>query len=210
VTDRLIYGVESDLEIGNTLSNSYVRTGSGIEPVPQKTDQITASAADARLDYVFADPQQSRASGEVIMASGDHDRESTNNTFGGAPPGTRDLAYNGFGLLNTGLAFAPDVSNVLIGRIGGSMQPFNSYALFRKLEVGSDIFLFDKFLERAPIDEPTTGGRYLGWEPDVFMNWQITSDVTLAMRYGAFIPGHIIESSNKVRQLFFTGVTVAF
>jgi hypothetical protein len=42
------------------------------------------------------------------------------------------------------------------------------------------------------------------------MNWQITSDLTLAMRYGAFVPGDKITSSDKVRQLFFTGVTLAF
>ena len=36
---------------------------------------------------------------------------------------------------------------------------------------------------RTPDDE-----RFLGWEPDVFLNWQITSDLTLAVRYGIFFP----------------------
>jgi hypothetical protein len=210
VTDHLAYGVEGALELGNTLSNSYLRTSSGITPVPQKVAQINSFAADYRLDYAYADPHDSRTSAELIMASGDHDREITNNTFGGVKPGTRDLAFNGFGLLNTGLAFSPDVSNVLILRVGASTDPFNSSPLFRKLEVGVDGFVFDKYLEQAPIDEPTANGRFLGWEPDFFMNWQITSDVTLAMRYGIFEPGDKILSSNKNRQLFFTGVTVAF
>ena len=34
---------------------------------------------------------------------------------------------------------------------------------------------------------PTTH-RYLGVEPDVYVNWQVTSDVTVALRYGVFVP----------------------
>ena len=210
VSDRLLYGVEGALENGNTLSNSYVRTSGGIASAPQKKAAIVAFAGDGRLDYVFPDTHQTRASAELIVASGDHDREVTNNTFGGVRPGTKDLAFNGFGLLNTGLAFAPDVSNVMIERVGISTEPFNAYSWFRKFEVGADVFIFGKYLEEAPIDEPTSGGRYLGWEPDFFVNWQITSDVTLAMRYGNFFPSDRILSGDRVRQLFFTGVTVAF
>jgi Alginate export len=211
LNDRLAYGVEGTLENGNNLSNSYVRTSSGIMPVPQRTEAITAFAADGRLDYIFPEPHNTRASLELTGASGDHDRDvSTNDTFGGVRPGTKDLAFNGFGLLNTGLAFGPDVSNVLITRAGVSSDLFNDVPLFRKLELGVDVFMYDKYLEQAPIDEPTDPGRYLGWEPDFFLNWQITSDVTFAARFGDFIPGDKILSSNRDRELFFTGVTIAF
>jgi hypothetical protein len=213
LNDRLAYGFEADLEQGNTLSNSYIRTSSGIMPVTQKREDILAFAGDGRLDYVFPDPHNTRASTEVIFASGDHSRDtSTNTTFGGVKPGTKDLAYNGFGLLNTGLAFAPDVSNILIGRVGVSTQPFNAMPIFKKLELGADAFIYSKYLERAPIDEPTSDGPggYLGWEPDFFMNWQITSDLTLAMRYGVFEPSDRISTNTKARQLLFTGVTFAF
>ena len=43
-----------------------------------------------------------------------------------------------------------------------------------------------------PIDEVTSDDRYLGWEPDVYINWQVTSDVTFAFRYGVFFPGTAI------------------
>ena len=208
--DRIVYGAEGVLEGGHTLSNSFLRSSSGVTPIPSSRDAIRAFAGDGRLDYVFADPHNSRASAEVIFASGDHARGTTNTTFNGNPPGRRDLAFNGFGLLNTGLAFAPQVSNVIVTRFGVSTDPLNNFSAFRKLEVGADFFIFDKYLERAPIDEPTSSGRYLGWEPDFFLNWQITSDLTLAMRYGLFFPGDKIQSSDKTRQLFFTGVTLAF
>jgi hypothetical protein len=214
LTDHLDYAVEGTLEGGNGLSNSYVINGTTATAVHQQEDTIRAFAADARLDYLFVDPHNTRLTGEVILASGDHYRQaSTNDTFGGNRPGKTDTAFNGFGLLNTGLAFAPDVSNVMVSRLGLSTQPFNQCEFFRKLEVGGDLFMYDKFLEDAPIDEQTQSGRYLGWEPDLFVNWQITSDLTFVTRYGVFFPGNEVgdvTGSNRTRQLFFTGVTLAF
>jgi hypothetical protein len=211
LTDHLDYGVEGTLEGGTGLSNSFV--GNTSAPVKQQEDTIRAFAADARIDYVFADPHNTRLTGEEIMASGsDYRFSSTNDTFGGNRPGKTDMAFNGFGLLNTGLAFSPDISNVLISRIGLSTQPLNQFELFRKLEVGGDVFLYDKYLENAPVDETTQSGRYLGWEPDLFVNWQITSDLTFVTRYGVFFPGNEVgfASGDRTRQLFFTGVTLAF
>ena len=44
----------------------------------------------------------------------------------------------------------------------------------------------------------------------LFRSWQITSDVTLALRYGIFFPGAAIVSDDKPRQFFGAGVTYAF
>jgi hypothetical protein len=82
--------------------------------------------------------------------------------------------------------------------------------LFRRLQVGADVFVFNKMDPNAPIDEPTLEGRYLGWEPDVYINWQITSDVTLAIRYGIFFPASDTVISDESRQFFFAGLTFAF
>jgi hypothetical protein len=223
LTDRLAYGVEGTMELGNGESNSYVPSGGGFIQGPQHLEPIVASAADARLDYLFADTHNTRLSVEYIVASGDPNRTLTNTTYQGTAIGTTDTAFNGFGLLNTGLAFAPDISNVMVTRFGLSTQPLNQCEYFRKLELGTDIFVFNKTVEHAPIDEPTKGSgaepetpgnsaSYLGWEPDVFLNYQITSDLTLAIRYGVFFPGSDEFSglSDKVRNLFYTGVTYAF
>jgi hypothetical protein len=211
IGDKMVYGLEGVFEGGDTLSNSYtLLPGGGIAQATQTHNRIEAYAVDGRLDYVFNDPHDTRASAEMILASGDHNRGVTNTTFNGSKPGTDDMAFNGMGLLNTGLAFSPEVSNVMVERVGISTQPFNQNDFFRKLELGADFFVYEKFLEHAPIDEPTTAGGFLGTEPDVFLNWQLTSDLTLAMRYGIFSPSHLITSSSKDRQLFFTGVTFAF
>lgn len=210
ITDRLLYGVELVYEGGNTLSNSFVISGPTLVQVPQTEDSIHALAADARLDFLFLDRRNSRLSFELIAASGDPDRLTTSGTFGGNRPNTSDRAFNGFGLLNTGLAFAPTVSNVLIFRAGALTFPLPEHSAFNGLQVGVDLFVFSKMAQDGPIDEATFDKRYLGFEPDFFLNWQISSDVTLALRYGIFFPGSAIVSDDRPRQFIGAGVTYAF
>jgi hypothetical protein len=210
IGDRLLYGVEAVYQGGTGLSNSFTTGGGTLEPIPQTEEDISAWAADVRLDYVFTDARRTRIGAELIAASGDDDRLHTSNTFAGNLPGTDDNAFNAFGLLNTGLAFAPNVSNLLALRVGASTFPIPDQRIFRRLQVGADIFVFNKMERDAPIDEPTLEGRYLGWEPDVFLNWQITSDVTLALRYGIFFPSSDTVISDDSRQFFFAGLTFAF
>jgi hypothetical protein len=210
ITDRLLYGVEAVYEGGDTMSNSFVVGGPFLTPVPQTRDDIEAWAADVRLDYLFPDEHHSRLSAEMIIASGDDDRLSTSNTFGGNAPNTNDRAFNAFGLLNTGLAFAPSVSNMLAFRIGGSTFPILGHGPLRRIQIGSDIFIFNKLDEDAPIDEQTSDTRYLGWEPDLFLNWQITSDLTFVARYGIFFPSDEAFRSDESRQYIYGGLTYAF
>ena len=78
------------------------------------------------------------------------------------------------------------------------------------MQVGVDFFLFNKLVQSGPIDEPTSDHRFLGTEGDIYVNWPILSDVTLACRYGIFIPGSAITSGSGARQFFYTGLTYAF
>jgi hypothetical protein len=208
--DRLVYGVELVYEGGRGLSNSFTNQGGSLVPTDQTKEDITAFAADLRLEYLLPDPGRTRFTAEAIFATGDDDRVHTSNTFGGNRPGTDDQSFNAFGLLNNGLAFAPNISNLIVLRGGASTFPLTDYKPMRNLQVGADLFLFAKADENAPIDEPTTSGRYLGFEPDLFLNWQIRSDVTLALRYGIFFPDGDTVVGNEVRQFFYGGLTFAF
>jgi len=216
LNDRLTYGVEFVLEGGRALSNSYELVGSGPtssgipNPVPQREEWIRAYAADLKCDYLLTDTRKTRLSAEFFLASGDHDRQSTSETFGGNRPGTVDHAFNAFGLLNTGLAFAPQVSNLLALRVGASTFPIQTAGPLQRLQLGTDLFVFAKFNRGAPIDEPSTDNRYLGFEPDFFLNWQITNDVSFTTRYAIFFPGSGVVADEHPRQVFFIGVTYAF
>ena len=208
LTDKLIYGLEAVYEGGSTLSNSFSETT--FFPVDQTTDQISAWAADARLDYLCNDARHTRLSLETIFASGDSDRFNGSTTFGGNRPGTKDHSFNAFGLLNTGLAFTPLVSNIMAVRVGASTFPFPDSARLGRLQVGADFFAFGKMREDGGIDEVTNDGRYLGVEPDLYMNWQISSDVTFVLRYGVFFPNGDVIVNDDVRQFFYGGLTFAF
>jgi hypothetical protein len=113
-------------------------------------------------------------------------------------------------LINTGLAFNPNVSNLLMFRLGISTFPAPSSEMFRRLQVGINLFIFNKLNRNAPIDELTTADTFLGIEPDIFATWQVNSDVTISMRYGVFFPGAAIISDDEPRHFFFSGVTIAF
>ncbi len=206
--DNLLYGVEFVYEGGHTLSNSTDPADSS--QLLQTRDQIQAFALDARLDYVLADPRRTKFSAELILASGDSDRIASNTTLGGNKSGTHDNSFNALGLLNTGLAFAPAVSNVAIGRVGASTFPMPDSSIFKQMQLGTDFLVFNKMVRDGPIDEPTSDGRYLGTEGDFYMNWQVTSDVSLSMRYGIFFPGSAISGDSSPRNFFFLGVSYAF
>jgi len=211
LTDRLAYGIEAVYETGDTLSNSIARTaGGGVSQAAQTRDDICAWAFDAQLVYLVPDIRHTRFSGELLLASGDSDRLSSTNTLGGNKSGTKDNSFNGFGLVNTGLAFATAPSNLFVLRGSVSQFPFPQIQTLRRMQLGTDLFVFAKLNPNGPIDEPTTDDRMLGYESDLFLNWQMTSDVSLALRYGAFFPGDAIISDGKIRQFIYAGVTVAF
>lgn len=207
--DRLAYAVELVYEGGEALSNSF--EPNTLTGIPQTEEDIEAWAFDLRFDYLVPDVRKTRLSAELIIASGDSDRLHSTNTFGGNTPGTNDNSFNAWGLLNTGLAFVPNPSNLMDIRLGASTFPMPSSRTFRKLQIGLDVHTLFKVQEDAPIDETTReDSRFLGVEPDLYLNWQITSDVTFALRYGVFFPGDAIVEDGNPRNFFFAGLTFAF
>lgn len=213
LSDHLVYSLEAVAEFGSTLSNSFLIDDSGeaaaIRQAEQTEDDIRAYALDFLLDYAPPAELQPRLSLEFLLASGDDDRGHPTNTFDGNRSRSKDRSFNAFGLINTGLAFAPEVTNLVMVRAGGSVYPAPHIEAFNKLQVGIDLFAFGKFDKDAAIAEPTNDSRYLGFEPDLFLNWQISSDVSLAVRYGIFFPGEAIENDDRPRQFIFAGVTFA-
>jgi len=207
--NHVVYGVEFAWEGGRGLSSSF--DPATLAVTDQTREDIEAAALDVRLDYLFGDARRSRLSLETVLASGDDDRLHTSNTFGGNRSGTKDHAFNAFGLINTSFAFAPNVSNLTAVRLGASTFPFGDTSGFlRQMQVGIDLFIFGKFNTDGGFTEPTTDDWYLGWEPDVYMNWQITSDIALALRYGVFFPGSAIVNDEHPRNFFFAGITFSF
>lgn len=204
LTDRLVYAVEAVYQGGESTS---AFNGLGA----QTEEDISAWAFDARLDYLLSDPLPIRLSGELLLASGDSDRGDTSDTIGGNASGTDDNAFNALGLVNTGLAFAPDPSNLMMLRLGASGNPLSG----TRLQTGANLYFYGKMNRSGQINEGTKSGeRYLGSAVDLYANYQITSDLGLNVRYGVFFPGDAIDSAvggeSDERHFLFTSLVFAF
>ncbi len=201
-SNSLLYEAEFVYEFGESQSDPLRG--------PQTDENISAWAARAMLTYVPRDRFATRWQLEGIVASGDDDRFVSTDTVGGNQSGTNDTGFNGFGFVNTGLAFSPSVSNLAMLRVGVSGFPFRSTEGFERFQIGADIFLLSKLDEDAPIDEPTSADAFLGTELDVFLNYRITSDFAVSARYGAFFPGDAIQNQTEVRHFLFLSATLSF
>jgi len=176
---------------------------------PQAGEPISAFAARGNLAWYFRDVNQSSVYVETFFGSGDTDRLNTADTIGGNRRGTTDYAFNSLGFSYTGLAFAPAISNVIVFRCGGMTTPFPGSGPMGGLQLGLDLNFTSKIDSDAPIEEPTENKMFLGFEPDVVANWQITSDLSFVARYGIFFPGAAIENKSA-RQFIYLGVSLSF
>ncbi len=205
LTKNLSYKAELVAEWGKTYSDGAIT----------RQDKICAMAADIQLEYLFDVQTHPRLMVEYIWGSGDNDRvSSTTATVGGNLAGTRDRAFNGLGFRDTGLAFAPKISNINVYVIGAKFLPLEKYGrLFEKMEVGTKVFFYQKDKADGAVSDPTATQQssWLGWEWDIYCNWRVTSDLFWTIRYGAFQPGAAFDSSNdSCRQFLYTGMTFSF
>ncbi len=174
--------------------------------------RVRAMAFDLLLEYFFDVPRHPKVTFEYLFGSGDGDRRlSSTSTIGGNLAGTNDRAFNAFGFRDTGLTFAPRVSNLHIFQFGVSGFPLEDFRLLRKMEIGSKVYFYAKDRSDGAISDimGTQGSTWVGWEWDVFCNWRVTSDVSLTVRYGVFQPGAAFQQKNA-RQFFYTGLTYSF
>jgi len=102
------------------------------------------------------------------------------------------------------------VSNLIVVRGGVLTFPAPNSQWFRRLQVGANVLIFNKMKSDGQIDEFTSDDSYLGAEADLYANWQITSDVSVILRYGVFFPSSAFEGDRDPRHFFYTGLTYAF
>ena len=204
---KLLYSTELVGEWGSTYSN-------GANAASDK-DNICAMAFDAQLSYRFDCPTRPKVEGEYLYASGDKDRAmSSVATVGGNQIGSKDRAFNAFGFRDTGIAFAPRISNLHMLMAGASFYPLESLRCFREMEVGAKIFAYQKAAKTGAMDDTTAtnAARWLGWEWDLYCNWRITSDLSWTFRYGMFFPGDAFSGTGDKsnRHFLYTGMVFSF
>jgi hypothetical protein len=206
---KLYYRAELVYETGEGLSSSFNRNNAA--PVAQTKEDIEAWAGIFSLTYLLRDDHDTRFDLEIAGGSGDDDRLDSSDTFGGNESGTTDRAFNSLGYINTGLALAPDLSNLFLIRLGGSTSPRQIGTHSDWLRLGVSGFLFFKNDKEAPLNVRTTDDTFVGGELDFAVDWRLTSDLSASFRYGLFLPGDAIPGcQDDPRHFVYAGVTYAF
>jgi hypothetical protein len=177
----------------------------------QTQENIDAWAGILNMVYLLRDNQGTRLEATLGFGTGDSDRASSSGTIGGNWPGTHDNSFNSLGYINTGLALAPSMTNLLMARVGASTGiPINPRRP-DDFRIGTDFFVFGKTTANAPISAPSTANRYVGWECDLWLDWRVTSDVSFNLRYGLFVPnGGNPAPIDQIRQFLYGGISYAF
>ena len=207
IGNQFLYTLEICHESGTGMSTPIISPAGPI----QTKENIDAWAGILNMVYLLRDDQLSRLEATLGFGTGDSDRLSSSGTIGGNFPGSPDKAFNSLGYINTGLALAPSMTNLLMARVGASTGiPVNPRRP-DDLRIGADFFVFGKANTNGPISAPSTASRFVGWECDLRMDWRITSDVSFNFRYGLFIPnGGNPGPIDQVRQFVYGGISYAF
>lgn len=175
-------------------------------------NRIDAWAFQAELEYLFPGEHKARASIEYLFGSGDADRfASPTNTVGGNRGDYENTSFVGFGYRDTGLSFAPRYSNLHMWRVGASCYPWPKHDKLRRLEFGTDWYLYHKHHRLAAVSDPTAsvGSGYLGWEMDYYANWQVSTELSWTARWGVFFPGSAF-GDRTMRTFFLAGMAWSF
>ncbi len=209
VLPNLRYQAEIVAEWGQTYS-------AGVASGTTGRDHIRAMAVDVLLEYLFQVHTKPKVSVEYMYGSGDQNRvSSSTNTVGGNRANSTDHAFNAFGFRDTGVAFAPRISNIHIYKGGASLRPLEKLELFKRMELGTNVFFYNRAASEGAISDATISAandaRWLGWELDLYCNWRLTSDLIWTVRYGTFFPGSAYDGGDKTpRQMVYTGIIFSF
>ena len=169
---------------------------------------IRSWAVDAGVNYYWNAPCRPHFTFEYARASGDSTRIAQPQRLSdGNLAGTSDTTFLGFGYLNTGASFAPLFANLEFIRLGAAARPFEDSCsvCWQNLEVGTSMFVYWRPEEDASISDvraDIAGDRFLGHELDLFVNWQMSSDLFLLVNYGVFFPndGSFSPGNDRSRQ----------
>lgn len=139
---------------------------------------------------------------KYAYGSGDKDRASVTDTFGGNASG-KDRNFLYFGYIPSGYALAPRLSNLYFLKTGFTLKPLEKIRFFKNCSFGVDYYRYYKARKSGGVYDIDALGvhRDIGYEVDATLNWDIFSDLNCAVRYGYFSPGkaYSVEASDNER-----------
>ena len=180
-----------------------------------ESDPIDAHAIISRISYEFPTEYGSPTfTFSYLLGSGDSDRLSVSNAVAGNQAGTTDRSFLYFGFVSTGFSYAPTLSNIHVLSAEWSWWPFAAFDIedrWGSLSVGISVYGYWKDRVEGGISGVSSNliRRYIGHEFDFFLEWDVSSDLSLFFEYGIFFADEAFDVDGESAFLS-TGVTLKF
>ncbi len=148
---------------------------------------------------------------KYAYGSGDKDRASVTDTFGGNASG-KDRNFLYFGYIPAGYALAPRLSNLYFFKTGFTVKPLEKIRFFKRCSFGVDYYRYYKAKKSGSVYDSQAVNAYrdIGDEVDVTIDWDIFSDFNFTLRYGYFLPGKAYSTSANDKESYFSVSTSIF
>ncbi|MCH2138370.1 MAG: alginate export family protein [Phycisphaerales bacterium] len=178
----------------------------------QTTEDISAWAGVVNMAWTPSGiATRPRMDATIAFGTGDNDRFTAAGSMAGNTPGTQDRSFQSLGYVNTGLAAAPTLSNLMMLRVGASTGVAIDPRRPDALRMGLDVFVYGQQDSNAPMSIPTGSGTFAGWALDGKVDWRLTSDVSFTVRGGVYFPPPgVAPAADFTRHFVYGGFTYAF
>ncbi len=207
IARNFYYNFEAVYQTGTNAA--YINTGSKLI-VEDKI--IHSFSINARLSYFFKHPTAPTINAEFIYGHGDKNAEFWEDTIQ-----IRDTRYkfdHNFRAPNSpklGYALEPKLSNLAVIIITNTVKPFGfvKNEVFSRFLIESALLIFMRPIIKGAVFLPEKdiylkGGSdydnpikaYLGAEIDIFLKWQIFSDLNIELKNAVFIPNGTIHKNS--------------
>jgi hypothetical protein len=167
---------------------------------------IDAAGAVAGLLYYPRWKYRPFLSMEYGFGTGDPERRSVTNVFGGKRTITSDTNFLPFGVYDGGLALSPRLSNLHVLRLGYQTKPLpRGDRILPDLLFGTKLSYYMKEEKDGVVSDPlaSLAAHDVGFGADFFVGARPFSDLSLLVQYGRFVPGKaypdpVSDSTNRV------------
>ncbi len=150
---------------------------------------------------------------ELFQGSGDSDRGSVTNAFGGKQTATTDNNFLHFSAAGIGLAFSPRLSNLRSTRITLTCKPFEGKGRWEDLMVTLVRSRYRKVRATGVISDlmASVPSRDVGTENDLYISFKITDDLRANLVFGRFSPGSAFPVENRAKTNYMSvGISCTF
>ena len=188
ITGRFSYWTQYIMETGKTYASAG-GAGAG-------TISLDADAIDLGAKYFFPTKVAPTAYFEYVQGSGDGDATGSATATAGGSTAGKDQRFISFGGLSLGYALAPQLINIKVMKLGGSVKPFGWSAsrIWSEILLQPTWYTYTKdkaagITSDVAVNSGAGSSKKIGSEFDFTLAWRLAGDLKYQLKWGRFSPG---------------------